>query len=219
MPSITQTRIRNTCLGALAASLAIVLALIGSGLISADVPWPTPPPGPRPPDPRVISSGIKPANVPAVAGATLWLIPPLAVPVPRFPPVPSSEFDSPDGVRIVADAGSITSTVQVVYEPIPVAQAKPAAAGQGLRKVFVLRSYDHQADRVDLGMRRPWTMDVQISGLTESFEDPGRLLIARYDDSLGWTPLVTSYYRDSGILRARLLGMGTFAVISETVAP
>ena len=193
-----------------------LIALTNAGSISADDPWPTPPPGPRPSVPKVIvDDGIKPVDTPLVAGATKWVVLPLAMLLPRFPPVPSSSFQAPDDVRIVSDAGSIDSTIQLVYEPIPAADAQPPGPHQSLRKAFDLRTFDHQANRITLDLRRPWLLEVPIRGLIQSFEDPARFLIARYDEKSGWVPLVTSYYRNQGVLQVRILQVGRFAILAE----
>ena len=140
---------------------------------------------------------------------------PLAMQIPRFPPVPSSSFNASDGVTIVIDAGSIDTTIQLSYEPLPIGAVDPPGSGLELRKVFEIGTFDHRANRVSLTLQRPWVLEVPASGLTESFEDPSRLLLARYDKDEGWVPLVTSYYRDPGILQARILKVGRFAVMSE----
>ena len=199
----------------LALSCALIL-ITSSDPILADVPWPTPPPGPQAAAPNVIATGIVPAQVPAVPGSTLWVIPPLAMPVPRFPPVPSSSFDAPDGVRITSDAGSIITTVQLTYEPVQIDKARPAVPGQELRKAFTLRAFDHEAGSIRLDLRRPLVLEIPVRDLTRSFETPDRLLIARYHDSAGWVPLVTHYHRSLGVLRARVLELGQFAVLAET---
>ena len=135
--------------------------------------------------------------------------PPLAMPVPRFPPVPSSSFDAPDGVRITSDAGSIITTVQLTYEPVQIDKARPAVPGQELRKAFTLRAFDHEAGSIRLDLRRPLVLEIPVRDLTRSFETPDRLLIARYHDSAGWVPLVTHYHRSLGVLRARVSGTGS----------
>ncbi len=210
-----KNRIRSVALIAIGIAVcSILMALPDVRPSSADVPWPTPPPGPRPPVPRV-ETDIKPVNVPLVTGATSWVVHPLAALVPRFPPVPSSAFQSSDGVRIVSDAGSIDSTIQLVYKPVVVADAIAPGPGQQLRKVFDLIVFDHQANQITINLRRPWVLEVPIRGLIQSFEDPARLLIARYDEKRGWIPLVTSYYRDRGTLQTRVLRVGLFGVIAE----
>ena len=143
---------------------------------------------------------------------------PLSMLVPRFPPVPSSSFQSPDGVRIVSDAGSITTTVQLVYTPVLMTdtdKVSPPGPPQELRKVFDLRAYDHRANPTSLDLRRPWVLEIPIRGLTQPFEDPARLLIARYEENRGWVPLVTNYHRNRGTLLARVLKVGRFAVLAE----
>ena len=198
---------------------AIVLAfglafLTDTGPTLADQPWPTPPPGPRPPVPRVIEAGkIKPVEV--RRGETAWVVPPIAMFVPRFPPVPSTPFRSRDGVTIVSDAGSITTTVQIVYEQIEDWEKLPNSSLQEVRKVFDLRAFDHRANEISLDLRRPWVLDVSLQGVADEFDDPARFLIARYDKDVGWVPLVTSYRRNQGILRARVLQVGRFAVLAE----
>ena len=210
--------IRGWALATIGAVLSCALiALTNSGSILADVPWPTPPPGPQPPGVRVIDTDIKPAAVPAIPGAISWLVLPQAMSVPRFPPVPRSAFDAPAGVHIVSDAGSITSTVQLVYAPISIEGLPSPGPGADLRKVFDLRAFDHQANRITLKLRRPWVLEVPIDGLTRSFEEPSRLLLARYDEREGWVPLVTIYHRHTGMLETRLLDVGRFAVIMESL--
>ena len=151
-----------------------------------------------------------------VAGAVSSVIFPLSMVIPRFPPVPSFPFQSPDGVRVVSDAGSIQRTIQLLYEPIPVDKAQSPGPRQQLRKVFDLRAFDYRAKETDLELLRPWVLEVLVGGLTEAFEDPGRLLLARYEDSKGWVPLITHYHRTRGILQARVLRVGRFAVLAES---
>ena len=193
----------------------ILIVLTSAGTISADDPWPTPPPGPEAPIPRA-ETDIKPAPVPAVPGASSWVFPLLGMQVPRFPPVPSSSFQSPDGVTVISDAGSILSTVQLVYEPISIEDAQSPISGQELRKVFDLRTFDHRANKLDLDLKRPWLLEVPARGLTEAFEDPARLLLVRHDARDGWVPLVTAYHRNQEILQALILEVGRFGVIAET---
>ena len=193
----------------------VLIVLTYAGPISADVPWPTPPPGPRPPVPKVIGlDNIKPpGNVPL--GATSSVILPLWMPAPRFPPVPKfTPVKSPDGVRIISDAGSILETVQLVY--LPLGEDGPTTGpNQVLKMVFDLSAYDHQGNPISLDLRRPWVLEVPIQRLIKGFEDPARFLIARYEGNKGWMPLVTSYHRNRGILQARLLKVGLFAVLFE----
>ena len=201
-------------IGIVLSSLSVVLSSVMP--ISADVPWPTPPPGPRPSVPRVIGDAdIKRVQVPLVTGAIPWVIHPISMPVPRFPPVPGFPFRSPDGVRLVSDAGSLLNTVQLIYEPIPITDAQAPGPQQQVRKGFDLRAYDHKTNPIALDLRRPWLLEVPTLGLTNSFEDPARLLIARYDDGWGWVPLVTHPQRDRGTLQARVLKVGRFGVLFE----
>ena len=208
-------RIRGLSLTIMAAVLACgLMFLTDTGPASANDPWPTPPPGPRPPVPNVIEvSNIKPVEVPR--GATSWVIPPVAMFAPRFPPVPSNLFRSNDGVSILSDAGSITTTVQIVYQPVENWEGLPNSPLQEVRKVFDLRAFDHQAKQISLDLRRPWVLDVGLQGIAEDFDDPARFLIARYEEGIGWVPLVTSYRRNQGILQARVLQVGRFAVLAE----
>ena len=218
MLDMTLGWIRGLALIAIVIALSSVLVVLGAARpILADVPWPTPPPGPQPPIPKVIGGAdIKPADVPHdVPNAISWVILPRLMVLPRFPPIPSTSFQSLDGVRIISDAGSIHSTVQLVYEPIPIDDAPPIGPYQNLQKVFDLRAFDHESKRITLDLRRPWVLEVSIQGLTRSFEDPTRLLIAHYDENRGWVPLITHYYRGRGILQARVLKAGLFAVLAE----
>ena len=192
----------------------ILLVMSGTGLISADNVWPTPPPGPKPPDPRVIdSSSIKPANVPP--GGTLWVVHPLRMPIPRFPPMPSTQLQFPNGVQIISDAGSVYTTLQIVYADLPVSESPAAGPRQEVRKLFDVRAFDHQGKRITPDLRRPWVLQVTTLGLTGGSEDPGRLLLARHDKDSGWVPLVTHYYRSLGTLQALILEVGSFAVLYE----
>ena len=146
---------------------------------------------------------------------TRWVVLPLSSLLPRFPPVPSFSFQAPDGVRIVSDAGSIISTVQLVYRQSPDDKVSNPGPGQELRKVFDLDAYDHRAKPISLDLRRPWILEVPIRGLTKTFEDPARLLIARHEEDRGWVPLVTNYHQNRGVLQARVLKVGRFAVLAE----
>ena len=197
---------------------AVLVALTNATPITADVPWPTPEPGPESPVPKIIDSNIKPVVVPAVAGAISWVILPLVMTVPRFPPVPSSSFQAPDRVSLTIDAGSIDTTIQLVYEPILLPDAPRPIAGQEVRKAFDLRTFDHEADPVTVNLRRPWVLEIPARVLTKSFEKPERLLVARYDKDKGWMPLVTSYHRDRELLEVRILKVGLFAVLAESGA-
>ena len=210
---MTQGRIRGLALITTGVALSFVLIILtNSGPILADVPWPTPTPGPEPPISKLIDvSEIKPVVVP---GATSWVIPPLSMPVPRFPPVPAFPVEAPDGVRVISDAGSINSTVQLVYESLAADEAPPAPSGLELRTAFDLRAFDHRAKPITLGLLRPWVLEIPIQ-LAKSFEDPDRLLIARYTEDQGWAPLVTHFHRKRGILQARVLEAGLFAILAE----
>ena len=198
---------------ALACSMVV---LNDSRPIAADTPFPTPPPGPRAPVPRVIGEqDVTPVDVSNLSEVTRWVVLPLSSLLPRFPPVPSFSFQAPDGVRIVSDAGSIISTVQLVYRQSPDDKVSNPGPGQELRKVFDLDAYDHRAKPISLDLRRPWILEVPIRGLTKTFEDPARLLIARHEEDRGWVPLVTNYHQNRGVLQARVLKVGRFAVLAE----
>lgn len=202
-------------------SLALLVTLLGNtDHTFAEVPWPTPPPGPQPSIPRLVSSvEIQRVKVPLVPGATSSEIPPLAMELPRFPPVPSFPFEASDGVRVVSDAGSIMATLQIVYEPKSKLSDAPSTGPlQEVRRLFDLRIYDHRANRVSPDLQRAWVLEVPALGLSHSFEDPSRLIIARHEDNNGWVPLVTSYQPEKGLLQARILEFGLFAVIHESKA-
>ena len=81
--------------------------------------------------------------------------------------------------------------------------------------MFDLSAYDHRANQISLDLRRPWVLEVPIRGLAQPFEDPARLLITRYEKNRGWVPLVTSYHSNRGVLTARVLKVGLFAVLAE----
>ena len=198
----------------------LVMLLSNTGPSFAQQPWPTPPPGPQPSIPRIIAQeSIKQVSVPLVPGATSSEVPPLAMQLPRFPPVPAFLFEASETVRLISDAGSIMETLQMVYEPKPELSDAPSPGPlQELRKVFDLRAYDYQARRVSPELLRPWVLEVVAQGLSRSFEDPSRLIIARYDGEKGWVPLVTNYHIDRGILQALILEVGLFAVLHESKA-
>ncbi len=214
---MSQSRTRGLALIAMAISISCFLVVLTDFRpIAADDPWPTPPPGPRAPVPRVIGLGeITPVEVSNVSGVARWVVLPLSSFVPRFPPVPSSSYQASDGVGIVSDAGSIISTIQLVYRPLPIEEGSSPGPRQELRKLFELGAYDDRANPISLDLRRPWVLDVPIRGLLQTFEDPARLLIARYDEDRGWVPLVTSYHQNRGILQALVLKVGRFAVLAE----
>ena len=206
--------------------LVAVGILLSGGLVilnderplMADTHWPTPPPGPQASPAKVIlEKDIKRVRVPAVPGAISWIVQPLAMSIPRFPPVPSSSFRSPEGVLIVSDAGWIDTTVQLVYEPVDLddSRVRPPGSGQKLRQVFDLRAFDHRANRIDLKLLRPWILEVPVQGLTNAFEEPDILLLSRYDKDEGWVPLVTTYFLKRGVLQARVLTTGLFGIIAE----
>ena len=213
-PSRTQ-QIALAAIAGFGLSLGILI-LTGAGLIWAQNPWPTPPPGPRPQVPTVIDDAdITAVNIPSVPGATSWVVPPFAALLPRTPPVRSTRLDSPDGVSLLVDAGSIISTVQILYEPVPIEGAQPPGPRQELRRVFDLISFDHRAKNLELDLQRPWVLEVSASGLTESIENPARLILARYDDDNGWLPLVTTYHRNRLTLETRIIETGRYAAIFE----
>ena len=192
----------------------MLLIMTDTGRTSAESPWPTPPPGPEPPNPRVIdSSSIKLANVPP--GGTAWVVHPLRMPIPRFPPLPSTQLQFPNGVQIISDAGSIYTTLQIVHEDLPVSESPAAGPRQEVRKLFDVRAFDHRGKHITPDLRRAWVLQVTTPGLTEGSEDPGRLLLARHDKDSGWVPLVTHYYRSLGTLEALILEVGRFAVLYE----
>ena len=170
-----------------------------------------PPPGPGLPVPRVINpSDVKPVSVPAVPGATSWIVLPLAPTNPQFPPVPHSVFESSDGTHIRVDAGSIDTTVQIVYEPIPLEKAPAGSSRQELIRVFRLSAANHNGDSIHLQILRPLVLEVPAIG-----RDPSRVMLAVYDKDSGWTPLVTAYHKARGVLQTRLLELGQFAVLGE----
>ncbi len=206
------TRRAGLAVAGIVVSITLIL-LAHDGGIFADVPWPTPPPGPEAKLPNVIDpANVKQVDIPRVEFAISWLISPLAMPVPRFPPVPKSEVQSKDGLLLVIDAGSIDSTVQVVYEPLPLDKAPSSARHQEMLKAFDLQAFDHRAKRITLNLQRPWVLELPIR---TPYGDPSRLVIARYTADHGWLPLVTSYHQSRGILEARVLSLGRFAILSE----
>ena len=214
---MVRSRIRITAVAAVGAALALALLVMGQApLTSADTGWPTPPPGPQAQVPRIVDEAdVKQVDVPLVPGATSWIVNPIAMLVPRFPPVPSARLQAPDGVLIASDAGSVHTTVQLVYEPIGRTNAPDPGPRQDLRQVFSVRTFDHRGGSIDLELLRPWVLEVPAQGLTSSFEDLARLLLARYDKDKGWQPLVTTYHRDREILQAHVLEMWIFAVVAE----
>lgn len=192
----------------------VLLVVTGTELVSAESHWPTPPPGPKPPAARVIdASNLKLPKVPP--GATAWVVHPLPLIVPRFPPLPSTQLDFPGGVQIISDAGSIFTTLQIVHEELAISESPDPGQLQEVRKLFDVRAFDHEGKGVTPDFRRPWRLQVATLGLTEGSEDPGRLLLARHDKDRGWVPLVTHYYRSQGTLQALILDVGRFAVLYE----
>ena len=208
------------------APLAVIVALIGAigvvtnaGPLGADGhPWPTPPPGPKPSAPRVVAeSDIKRIEVPSVAGAGVVVVLPLSMPLPRFPKVPSAVHEWPGGVHLTIDAGSVDRTLQLSLVPVDLDKAPKPRKHQLLRLAFHLRTFDHEAKEIELELRRPWVLEIPTRGLTQvpEAEDPARLLIVRHEGEDGWVPLTTTYHRARGVLQARILHVGLFAVVME----
>ena len=184
--------------------------------VSADTPWPTPPPGPRPPVLRIVDdASIKFVEVPAIPGARSWVIPPSTMALPRFPPVPSFPFEASDGVRIIVDAGSTDTTVQLVYKPVPIVDAPPTGRFQEIRQVFDFTTFNHNGDRDTVKLLRPWVLEVPVPALTHPTDDPARFVLGHYIEGEGWETLVTNYLKNRGVLQARVLKMGRFAVLAE----
>lgn len=194
--------------------LSVTLAVLANGgQLLAEVPWPTPPPGPEARIPNVIDpASVNPVEVPQVPGAASWVILPLSAPIPRFPPVPSSSVESPDGLRLTSDAGSIDTTTQLLYTPVSLDESPGSTKYQEVQKLFELKAFDHGASRISLELHRPWLLELPVRA---SYGDPTRLVIARYDKDRGWQPLVTSYHRSRGVVQAGVLELGMFAVLFE----
>ena len=206
------------------APLAVTVALMGAvavltdaGPIGADgQPWPTPPPGPRPPAARVVAEAdIKRVEVPPVAGAGSAVVLPLSMPLPRFPRVPSANYDWSGGVRLTTDAGSVDRTLQLSFVPVDPDEAPQPPKHQLLRLAFDLRAFDHNAEEITPVLRRPWVLEIPTRGLTRAADDPARLLIVRHEGKDGWVPLTTTYHRSRGVLQARILRVGLFGVVME----
>ena len=214
MPVIIHSRVRGLTLAIVGLVLSAALAvLVKESPLFADVPWPTPPPGPEARPPVVIDpANVKAVQVPEVAGAASWVILPLSAPIPRFPPVPSSRIESPDGFRLTSDAGSIDSTAQLLYTPIPPDEGPASTKYQEVQKLFELKTFDHRANRTTLVLHRPWVLELPVRA---PYGDPTRLVIARHSKEQGWQPLVTSYHRSRGVLQARVLELGLFAILFE----
>ena len=161
---------------------AVLIILIGIGVISAQTEnaWPTPPPAPAPQVPRTTaSSDINLVNPPSGMGATAWVIDPIAALLPRLLPEITTELQTTDGLRVIAGAGSANRTVQMVYTPIPVGEAPQPYPGQDLRRVFDLQTYDHRGAKTTLALQRAWKLEVPILGLSENTENPSSLIISR----------------------------------------
>ena len=197
------------------ASVCSLVALLVINLASADSPWPTPPPAPLAPQPR-IESDITPVPVPAVPGATSTVIQPISQgPVPLIPPLNSTTFDTQGHLKITIEDGSLDRTIQLTYAPVPADQAPSPIRLQQLVTVFDLKSFDAQGREIQSELLRPWIVEVPVSRLPAVSVDPSRLVLARFEEGR-WAPLVTSYFRDDNVLVARILKAGRFAILAES---
>ncbi len=193
-----------------------ILAFLATPLVFSQPAWPTPPPAPRSPPPEIIPfDQITPVPVVTVSGAASAVIHPLlAGSVPRIPPLKDVTFESPDGIRLISEAGSLQRTVQLLYAPVPLDDAPQAGPNQQLLRTFDLSTFDDQASRVSPSLERSWLLEVPLEGLDLGSNHPTRLLLALYDpETQRWAPLVTSYFSKRGLLLARLLDVGLFAIL------
>lgn len=195
-------------------ALSGLVTLLIINLVSADSPWPTPPPAPLVTRPK-FEGNITPVDVPPVAGAVSSVIQPILQDfLPAIPPLNRVTFHSPDSLKVTIEAGSLDRTIQLIYVPVPLDQAVRPDRLQRLLRVFDLKPYDHRGREFQPELRRPWIMEVPVSKLPGPTGDPSRLLFARFEGGR-WVPLVTSYFRDDNVLVARILETGRFAILAE----
>ena len=195
-----------------------IWAFLGAKGVFSDPPWPTPPPAPPAPRARIIPLGqITEVALPSVTGASSVVLHPISGgPVPRIPPLRSVTFDSYQDVRLISEAGSLLHTVQVVYAPVSMSDAPSPDRHQILLRTFDLFAYDHQAKLVSPPLVRPWVLEVRLEELELGQAHPSQLLLARFDSqSKRWAPLVTSYFPSKGLLMAKILDVGRFAIMAE----
>jgi hypothetical protein len=128
----------------------------------------------------------------------------------------SGEANPRERVRLHIEAGSLPYTLQLVYEPVALEQLpSPLPEGRALW-AFALRAFDHEAKAVAPPLRRPWLLEVPAHGLKSGDGNPSRFLLAWYDEKRGrWVFLTTAYHTDRGVLSARLLAPGYFAVTDD----
>jgi len=213
---------------AVAAALGLLVDVRGvpsTSTVQAQVPWPTPPPGPSTRPLTVIPADqvvpVAAAQKPGSIAATINPVWP--GPLPRIPPLPSiplitSEPDPQERVQIVIEAGTFLETFQMTYEPIAASDAPRPLRGQHLRRAFRIRTFDHRGQETPLEFSRPVKVMVryQHQDLEAAGGDPGALFMARWDASSDtWVPLVTAVMPQEQAIAIRILSPGLLALIAE----
>jgi hypothetical protein len=117
----------------------------------------------------------------------------------------------------VIEAGTLSQTLQLVYEPLQLNEVEPIGPNLTLVRAFDVNGYDYRAKLVTPSSLRPWVLEIDIPGGSGASVNPTRLLVARENDAGNWVPMVTIYHRDSRILEARILGPGRYAVLKDSL--
>ncbi|MBI4338740.1 MAG: hypothetical protein HY680_02160 [Chloroflexi bacterium] len=213
----------------LALGLGLAIAGLTTGLggaprALAQLPWPTPPPGPIGSFPEVVPANqVTPVAAPATPGSIALQIDPIFQgPVPRIPPRPSvavssAESDLQDRVTWEFDAGSLGRTTQLVYVPLPLPSAPGTGQGQTLVRAFRMDMYDTKGAPASPAFKIPvrLTLHPRPQERAASGGDPSRLLVALYEPEQGrWQPLVTNYDPAKGTLLVRTFRPGLYGLLA-----
>ena len=203
----------------------LIIGVIGPAVAGAQVPWPTPPPGPSGFYPQVIpSSEVKPISAPKSPGSIAVQVDPIfAGPVPRIPPRPSTtivtgEANTENRVTLHIDAGAIDKTLQLTYEPINVDMVPSPGSRHQIQRAFRIETYTHSGLITEEIFPYPIRLTLRIhdQNIATVGSDPSRILLARFNPQRNeWVHLVTTYQpKDSRIL-VRILRTGLFALIAH----
>lgn len=185
--------------------------------------WPTPTPIARIlPVMEVPESQVTPVARSPKPGSTATTL------YPKFIVYPNKSFNSPvvlssaeqdetQQVTLGMSDGTITAPLQVLYQSIWTSQV-PSANGGKILRIFRFETYDYAGVPIVPAIRRPFVLSIPYAHLVSSAGEERRLLVARLsDDGDEWLPLVTWLDRENGRIIARVLELGTFGVLSETI--
>lgn len=203
----------------------IIMSFFYFPVALAETPWPTPPPSPIGPLPRVIpASQVIPVSAPeTLGGIAVQLDPIFAGILPRIPPLISTsivtgESDPQDRATIEFEVGTINRTIQLRYQPLPIGQVPPVSPGRSVQRAFQFEIFDHAGAPVPVEFARPVRLKLQaqqderLAGAAE----PARLLLARLDSQTNtWLSLVTIFDFNNDTIMARVIQPGIFALIAQ----